>query len=283
MSGHGRARPRGPLLALAVVVGVLATGLGGWVGWLVAEPGAGASATSTGPSPSASPSASAAEPSPGLAATPTSTPTPTPTPTPTGLDLTLHSTTDPESIWVVVNKQRPVSPLDWAPSDLVDVGPLQLRAEAAEHLQAMLDAAAAEDVRIGLRTGYRSYGQQASIRADLEARKGYEHAERYSARPGYSEHQTGLALDVDSPTHPGCDLKLCFADTVEGRWVAAHAGEYGFVLRYTDANAEVTGFGGEPWHLRYVGPELVEHMATHGLTSLEETFDVTGGWTYNPP
>ena len=147
-------------------------------------------------------------------------------------------------------------------------------------LQALVDAARADGVVLGLRTAYRSYDQQAAIRADVENRRGFAHAEKYSARPGYSEHQTGLSLDLSSTSRPSCDLQTCFADTEEGQWVAAHAGEYGFVVRYTEANTAVTGFNPEGWHLRYVGRELSAWMAANRVGSLEEALGVTGGPDY---
>jgi D-alanyl-D-alanine carboxypeptidase len=98
-----------------------------------------------------------------------------------------------------------------------------------------------------------------------------------SARPGHSEHQTGLAVDVGSSTRPECDFDPCFADTVEARWVAACAAEFGFVVRYTPANSAVTGYGPEAWHLRWVGRELAGHLRDTGVTTLEEVFGVPGG------
>lgn len=197
-----------------------------------------------------------------------------------GIDLTAHSTTDPDSPWVVVNKQHPISPLDYQPADLVTVDGARVRQVVEADLQAMLAAAERDGVLMGLRTGYRSYGAQAAIRADVEARRGFDHAERYSARPGYSEHQTGLAFDLHGTSQPGCDLQTCFGATVEGRWVAAHAADYGFLVRYTPQNTEVTGYSPEAWHLRYVGRELAGWMVTHGIGSLEEALGVTGGSDY---
>ncbi len=212
--------------------------------------------------------------------TPTPTPTPTPEPTAVGIDLAAHSTTDPASLWVIVNKQHPIDPLEFEPDDLVTVAGAQVRAIVAEDLRALLDAARADGVPIGLRTGYRSYGNQAAIRADVASRNGTGYADRYSARAGHSEHQTGLAVDIHSPTRPGCDLKSCFPDTVEAAWVAQHAVEYGFVIRYTPENTAVTGFSPEGWHLRYVGRELAVWLTANGVTSLEEAFGVTGGPDY---
>jgi D-alanyl-D-alanine carboxypeptidase len=236
-----------------------------------------ASASGGGPSetPSGTPSAS-----PSATPTAAATPTPSATPTDPGIDLTAHSTTDPDSIWVIVNKQHPLVPEDYAPSDLVEVDGARIRAVAADDLRAMLAAAKADGVTMGVRTAFRSYDQQAAIRADVEARRGYAHAETYSARPGYSEHETGLALDLHGTSKPSCDLKVCFDTTAEAQWVAAHGVEYGFVVRYTPANTAVTGFSAESWHLRYVGRELAVWLRDHGVGSLEEAFGVTGGPDY---
>lgn len=215
-------------------------------------------------------------PAPTLAAATTAAPTPAPSPT---FDLAQHSTTDPLSPWVVVNKQHPVAAAH-VPPDLVEVDGVRLRADVVPDLAAMVEAAAADGARLEVRSGYRSYDEQAAARADIEARRGFAHAERYSARPGFSEHQTGLALDVDSGTQPSCNLQTCFSRTAEGTWLAARAWEFGFVVRYTEANTEVTGYAPEGWHLRWVGRGLTEHLHTAGLGSLEEAFDVPGGAVY---
>lgn len=181
---------------------------------------------------------------------------------------------------MIVNKQHPLVPKDYAPTDLVEVDGARIRAVAADDLRAMLAGAKADGVTMGVRTAFRSYDQQAAIRADVEARRGYAHAETYSARPGYSEHETGLSLDLHGTSKPSCDLQVCFADTVEAQWVAAHAAEYGFIVRYTPGNTATTGFSPESWHLRYVGRELAAWLRDHGVGSLEEAFGVTGGPDY---
>ncbi|QCB92646.1 M15 family metallopeptidase [Cellulomonas shaoxiangyii] len=205
-------------------------------------------------------------------AAPTSAPTP-------AFDLAQHSSSDPASPWVVVNKQHPL-PADHVPPDIVEVEGVQVRGLAAADLTAMLTTARAEGVALGVRSGYRSYDVQAAARADIEARRGFAHAERYSARPGHSEHQTGLAVDVVSGSTPSCDLQTCFATTPEGTWVAARAGEFGFVVRYTEQNTDVTGYAPEGWHLRWVGRELTAWLAANGTPSLEEALGVTGGPEY---
>ncbi len=209
-------------------------------------------------------------------ALPQAAPSASPTPT---FDLARHSTSDPTSPWVIVNKQHPVA-ADHVPDDLVDVGAARVRADVVPDLTAMVDAAGAAGARLVVRSGYRSHAEQAAARAAIEARRGFAHAERYSARAGFSEHETGLAVDVDSGTEPSCNLQTCFARTAEGQWLAEHAWEFGFVVRYTPENTEITGYAPEGWHLRWVGRELTAHLHAEGIGSLEEAFGVPGGAVY---
>ncbi|WP_203667046.1 M15 family metallopeptidase [Cellulomonas pakistanensis] len=197
-----------------------------------------------------------------------------------GLDLTLHPTDDPASPWVVVNKVRPLTPADWAPGDLVVVQGYQVRPAVAEPLAQLLTAAAADGVTFPIHSAYRSHAYQQGVHADWAARVGQARADEVSARPGHSEHQTGLAVDLGSSTRPECDFQDCYAETDEGRWLAARAGEFGFVVRYTAENRGVTGYAPEGWHLRWVGTELVAEMERRGVTTLEELFGVPGGATY---
>ena len=266
------------VIVAVLVVACLA--IGGGAAWLSHDRAAAASRQQPTPG---TPTTTTAPP-PGTASPTTAPPTPTPTPTPTavGIDLAAHSTTDPASIWVVVNKQHPISPLDYEPDDLVSVAGGQVRSIVAPDLKAMLAAAKADGVVMGLRTGFRSYNFQLSVHADNARRNGAAHADQYSARAGYSEHQTGLAFDLHSTSKPSCDLKDCFTQTVEGRWAATHAWEFGFVVRYTPANTALTGYSPEAWHLRYVGRDLAAWMHTTGVTSLEQAFGITGGPDYPP-
>jgi len=197
-----------------------------------------------------------------------------------GLDLGLHPTDDAGSVWVVVNKALPITPADWAPGALVTVAGYQVRPEVAGPLEQMLAAASADGVALTLRSAFRSYDDQVRVHADLVGRVGQAHAEEVSARPGHSEHQTGLAVDVGSTTRPDCDFQDCFGDTAEGRWVAARAGEFGFLVRYTAANRAVTGYAPEGWHLRWVGTDLVAELERRGVTTLEEAFGLPGGPDY---
>lgn len=197
-------------------------------------------------------------------------PSPTPTPTPTGFDKTQFSTTDPASDWVLVNKQNPLHPVDYIPP----LAPLnlpgykgQMRPEAASALQQMFAAGQQE---IGhtytVQSPYRSYIDQKSVYAGWVSRLGQAQADRQSARPGYSEHQSGLAVDVDTVTAQS------FGRTPAGQWLAQNSWRFGFVVRYQDGQEGITGYEYEPWHLRYVGVPLATELQKQGFPSLETFF-----------
>lgn len=194
--------------------------------------------------------------------------TATPEPVVPAFDKGAHSIDDPASIWVVVDKLRPLQPQDYEPADLVAVPvahtwePL-LRQEAADAAVAMFDAAAQEaGLALASNSAYRSYGAQESI---------YAGDDDLTARPGFSEHQTGLAIDI-GPESGVCSLDVCFADTPEGQWLRDNAHRFGFILRYPADKQAVTGYQFEPWHFRYVGTDLAAEMRTQGVTTLEEFF-----------
>ncbi|HET8957590.1 MAG TPA: M15 family metallopeptidase, partial [Microcella sp.] len=154
------------------------------------------------------------DPGPSIPATPQASPTPeSPSPSATPeppaepeFDRSARSIDDPASLWVVVNKARPLVPVDYVPGDLVSAAvpatnPPTLRAEAADALVAMFDAARAElGLTLQSQSAYRSYATQQSIFTDRLAREGRERTELFSARPGHSEHQTGLAVDIGLPS-----------------------------------------------------------------------------------
>lgn len=195
------------------------------------------------------------------------------------IDLSAYSVTDPASPWVVVNKARPLAPADYEPP-LTTVRGYRVHPEIAADLEQMLTAAGQDGVELTLRSAYRSAAKQATVYDGWVRSLGQARADQVSARPGHSEHQTGRAVDVGSATRPACDFEACFADTVEGRWIAAHAAEFGFLLRYTAENAAVTGFAPEGWHLRHVGRELAGYLDRAGIGTLEEAFGVPGGDRY---
>ncbi|WP_199582988.1 M15 family metallopeptidase [Blastococcus sp. TF02-09] len=207
------------------------------------------------------------------AVAPSAPPAPDPPPPPAlppAFDRGQRSIDDPASTWVVVNKLRPLQPLDHAPADLVDIGGgMQLRAEAARAVAALRAEAAAAGLDVEVQSAYRSFEYQQGLFGNSAARFGVAGAELRSARPGFSEHQTGLAVDVGGG---GCDIERCFGDTAEGRWVVANAHRTGFVVRYPAGSEQVTGYQYEPWHLRYVGPELATELHDTGVATLEEFF-----------
>lgn len=216
--------------------------------------------TSPAPSPSAAASAS-----------------PSPAPSPPAFDRSRLSIDDPASIWVVVDKLRPLNPLEHAPADLVDTpvsfqNAPSLRAEAAAAMATMFSTAAAEGAgEMTLQSAYRSYATQVGVYNRYVGSIGQAAADAQSARPGHSEHQTGLAADI-SPIPLSCVLEECFGETPQGRWLAENSWRFGYVLRYPADKTPVTGFIYEPWHFRYVGVELATELRTTGVTTLEEFF-----------
>jgi zinc D-Ala-D-Ala carboxypeptidase len=190
-----------------------------------------------------------------------------------------HSLTDPASIWVVVNKTHPL-PQDYTPAALV-APQVPLRLDAHEEqmqvsavlvpaIEQLFAAAAKDGLSLKLSSAYRPYTLQQQF-FDSYMAEGGESAETYSARAGASEHQTGLAVDI-IPLDERCSLDICFADTPEGKWLAAHAHKYGFITRYPKGKQASTGYQYEPWHIRYVGTELATELHKNKLT-LEEFFN----------
>jgi zinc D-Ala-D-Ala carboxypeptidase len=221
-----------------------------------------------------------ADPGPVVTAPPVvETPTPTPTPAPEEFDKTKNSIDDPSSYWVVVNKLRPLDPQDFAADDLVPV-PIPyvyaptLRASAATAVVKIFDDFEQETgLTMQAQSAYRSYGAQVGTYNGWVSRLGQKGADLTSARPGHSEHQTGLAIDI-SALPAECSLKQCFADTPQGKWLAKHAWEYGFILRYPEGMTDITGYEFEPWHYRFVGKSLAKEMYETKTATLEEFFDL---------
>lgn len=220
-----------------------------------------------GGTPAAGPSES---PSPSRTPSPSATPTPTPT-----FPFSDHSTDDPNSIWVVVNKTRPLDPADYAPPDLVALnitGGGQLRSEAAAAMQQLLSAFTGETgLSMQSLSTYRSYARQVDVYNGWVSSLGQAGADQTSARPGYSEHQTGLAMDLGAVPNT-CALDQCFANTPQGQWLAANSWKYGFIIRYPDGQTPITGYEYEPWHVRYIGVEAATEMHDTGVATLEEFF-----------
>ena len=130
----------------------------------------------------------------------------------------------------------------------------------------MTSAASKQGLYIYFASGYRSYDLQSRLYNDYVARDGQALADTYSARPGHSEHQSGLAIDVNS-------IDDSFAVTPEAKWLADHCHEYGFILRYPKGKEDITGYQYESWHVRYVGTDLSYAIRNSGLT-MEEYFGI---------
>lgn len=194
-------------------------------------------------------------------------------------DKTQHPTNEPGSLWWVVNKNRKL-PEGYMPSDLVvpnvklrldpSAEQMQIRKVVISSLEKMFKKAEVDGVQLVFGSGFRSYELQKQFYDSYVAKDGQVAADRYSARPGTSEHQTGLTFDVTS-VGGSCDLEICFGDTPEGQWIAKHAHEFGFIIRYPDGKESITTYQFEPWHLRYVGEPLAQELARTGKT-MEEFF-----------
>lgn len=143
---------------------------------------------------------------------------------------------------------------------------------ATVQLQTMFADAKKEGISLWVKSGYRSYIDQRIIYNDYVARDGADAADRYSARPGHSEHQTGLAFDLNS-------LSPSFADTAEGMWLAQNCHKYGFIIRYPKDKEHITGYMYEPWHVRYLGVENATLVYESGLC-LEEYLGITSEYSY---
>ncbi|MBS1697128.1 MAG: M15 family metallopeptidase [Actinobacteria bacterium] len=192
---------------------------------------------------------------------------------------------DPSREWVVVNKARPLNPLTFAPASFGDVALSvddagSLRSDVAQAVDRLSDAAdAAGAGPIALASGYRSYATQVQTYSGQVAQYGQAQGDALSARPGHSEHQTGLAADVVSCAH-GCGDIDSFGGTDDGAWVAENGWQYGFIVRYGGGQTAVTGYDPEPWHLRYVGVALATAYHDGGFSTLEQFFGLSAAPAY---
>ena len=131
-------------------------------------------------------------------------------------------------------------------------------------------------------SGFRSYESQKNIYNNYVARDGKAEADTYSARPGYSEHQTGLALDICDSSLTGC-ITNKFDNTAQAAWLNENAYKYGFILRYVKNKTNETGYIFESWHFRYVGVELAEKLYNNGnWITMEDYFGLTSSYDDKP-
>ena len=259
---------------------------------------------SVGPAPSAS--GTGVPPTPAttpVSASPETTPTATPSASPESTTPSAalpapsspaasapgpqHSLTDPASPWVVVNKHRPLSPATFIPPDLVQPAvrlavsgeAALLNSTTAAAAERMFAAAATAGVVMTLASGYRSFVTQTSTYNGYVATRGQAEADTASARPGFSEHQTGWSFDIGDGGG-ACSFQPCFAEQPAAVWAKANAHRFGFIVRYPWMYHETTGYYYESWHLRYIGVEAAGDMAARGVPTLEEYFGLEAAPAY---
>ena len=165
----------------------------------------------------------------------------------------------------LVNRQHAISRY-YAPLTRKVNGPgmsQTMREDAAAALEEMFAAAKEDGINLSIVSGYRSYSKQSSIYSRKKSSQGQEAADRVSARPGTSEHQLGLAMDLAKKG--SSQLNTSFGKTKEGQWVSANAHRFGFIVRYLEDYEDVTGYMYEPWHVRYVGVEHAAELYESGL------------------
>ena len=160
---------------------------------------------------------------------------------------------------------------DYEPNDLVTLSAKyntglnsKMRKEAAEHFMEMADKALLDNITIKNASGYRSYKYQVNLYNNYVKRDGQEAADKYSARPGFSEHQTGLTTDINI-------INDSFEKTPAFKWLQENAYKYGFILRFPKEKEYMTGYKYESWHYRYVGVDAALQMYDENLT-LEEYY-----------
>ncbi|GAA4369227.1 M15 family metallopeptidase [Paeniglutamicibacter cryotolerans] len=177
----------------------------------------------------------------------------------------------PGSILYLASKASPIDPVGYAPRDLRRAAgtSVSLRKDAATAIEDLFEGAARAGHRLRLESGYRSYDRQASLYARYTRQYGEGFASRISAKAGTSEHQLGLAADI-GPANGQCTLKACFGDTASGKWVAAHAYEFGLIVRYPSDGEKTTGYKYEPWHLRYIGIPDATAMKKASIGTFEQ-------------
>lgn len=186
---------------------------------------------------------------------------------------------NPNSIWQLVNRTNGLS-VDYVPADIIipdvptrtdkSTGERSVRTDITKPLKEMFDAAASFSYQLVIGSGYRSANLQSIYFNSAVASSGLTEAAKYVARPGQSEHQTGLAVDITTVSR-ACYLTECFADTSDGQWLAKNSYKYGFILRYQSGKESITGYNYEPWHFRYVGIDLATALYESDLM-LEEAY-----------
>ena len=168
---------------------------------------------------------------------------------------------------ILVNKYYKL-PEKYAPTDIVNIpstyafGSNQIRKEVLDAFIEMHDAALKDNITLIINSGYRTYEYQKNIYDSYEKSNGKEYADSYAARPDFSEHQSGLALDIVSY---GMTMQN-FAQSDTYKWLVNNCYKYGFILRYPENKEKITGYKYESWHYRYLGKNLAKKVVNSGLT-----------------
>lgn len=179
-----------------------------------------------------------------------------------------------DNIWALVNKASPI-PTTYIPTNLKipnvytnpekDDNERSVRADIEQPLIDMFNAAQTAGYSLMIGSGYRSANLQATYFNSLAASVGEIAANQSIAKPGQSEHQTGLAVDISTIAR-NCYLSDCFAETNDGIWLINNSYKYGFILRYPEGKESITEYNYEPWHFRYVGVDLATALYESQLT-----------------
>lgn len=180
----------------------------------------------------------------------------------------------PSSIWTILSKTHPVS-VDYIPNNLkipnvstrTDKSDMErsVRSDIEQPLIDMFTSASANSYQLMIGSGYRSAALQGLYFNSLASSVGETVANQSIAKPGQSEHQTGLAVDITTVSR-NCYLDNCFADTSDGQWLVNNSYKYGFILRYPEGKESITEYRYESWHFRYVGVDLATALYDSGLT-----------------
>jgi len=196
------------------------------------------------------------------------------------INTQLHSTTEPGSIWWIVNKKRPL-PSGYIPPSLSipnvtlrldrDNESMKVNGTITKNIEDLFAAAEKAGNPLLFASGYRSEEYQRQLYQSYVEQGGQEFADKTSAKPGTSEHQTGYAFDV-CELNKDCTLEKSFGDTKAGIWLQQNAHRYGFIIRYLNGKEAETGYDYEPWHLRYVGTELATELHDSNRT-MEDFFN----------